>query len=321
MGGSGSGQRRSGRERQGTDETILRDPLFSDYRREIEQGGRSPRTVEAVGKDLTLLAGLAGDALTGGEGFLWERLDRPRALRFVKRLHERGYAPSSIARIISSLRGFFRYLKKKGHMSEDPFRLVTGPRVPRLLPSVLSEGEATILVDFPGKEGDPNHLRDKAILELFYESGVRLSELCGLLWGDYEEGSGALLVHGKGGRDRRVPVVGEARKALAAYRMEREKEDGIAPTSPLFAGKNGRGLSVWQVGRIVGKRSRESGLERKITPHALRHSCATHLLNRDADLREIQTLLGHASLGTTQRYLHSGLDELAKKLSRVREDT
>ena len=320
MGGEGSGQRRSDRERRGKDERILRDPLFSDYRRDLEQGGRSPRTIEAVGKDLSLLAGLAGETLVGGEGFLWERLDRPRALRFVKRLHERGYAPSSIARIISNLRGFFRYLKKKGHVEEDPFRLVSGPRVPRVLPSVLSEGEASALVGFPGASGDPDYLRDKALLELFYESGVRLSELCGLVWGDFEEGSGALLVHGKGGRDRRVPVVGEAMAALAAYRTSREKEGAINSAMPIFAGKGDRGLSVWQVGRIVGRRSREGGLERKVTPHALRHSCATHLLNREADLREIQALLGHASLGTTQRYLHTGLDELAKKLAKVRKD-
>ena len=320
MGGEGSGQRRSDRERQGQDERLLQDPLFSAYRRELEQGGRSPRTVEAVGKDLSLLTGLTGEMLAGGEGFLWERLDRPRALRFVKRLHDRDYAPSSIARIISNLRGFFRYLKKNGHVGEDPFRLVSGPRVPRVLPSVLSEGEASALVNFPDESGDPASLRDKAILELFYESGVRLSELCGLVWGDFEEGSGAILVHGKGGRDRKVPVVGEARAALASYRTSLQKEGVIDSARPIFAGKGGRGLSVWQVGRIVSRRSRDGGLERKVTPHALRHSCATHLLNREADLREIQALLGHASLGTTQRYLHTGLNELAKKLAKVRKD-
>ncbi|MCL5286176.1 MAG: tyrosine-type recombinase/integrase [Nitrospirae bacterium] len=297
------------------------DPLVSSYRQELIQAGRSPRTLSSVEKDLSLLAGLVGEAYWGGEGVLWERLDRPRALRFVKRLLDRGYAPSSIARTLSNLRGFFRYLKKNGHVGEDPFRLVSGPRVPRVLPAVLSEEEAASLVAVPAGEEDPEVRRDRALLELFYESGLRLSELCGLAWGDYEEGSGALLVHGKGGRDRRIPVVGEARAALTAYRTVLEKAGSLLPSSPIFSGKAGRRLSVWQVGRIVRKRSREIGLDRKVTPHALRHSCATHLLNRDADLREIQALLGHASLGTTQRYLHTGLDELAKKLAKVRKDT
>ena len=321
MGGSGSGNRLSDRERRGMEERLSRDPLFISYRREMVQSGRSPRTQAAVEKDLALLAGLLGETFWGGEGFLWERVDRSRALRSVKRLHERGYAPSSIARILSNLRGFFRYLKKSGHVGEDPFRTVSGPRVPRVLPAVLSEEEAASLVAVPGGEEDPPALRDRALLELFYESGLRLSELCGLVWEDFEEGSGSLLVHGKGGRDRRVPVVGEARAAIVRLRRAKEGEGSLLPSSPIFSGKEGRGLSVWQVGRIVKKRSREIGLDRKVTPHALRHSCATHLLNREADLREIQALLGHASLGTTQRYLHTGLDLLAKKLSRIREES
>lgn len=321
MGGSGSGHRRSGRERQGMEERLSRDPLFVSYRRELVQAGRSPRTQAAVEKDLALLAGLLGETFWGQEGFLWERVDRPRALRSVKRLHERGYAPSSIARILSNLRGFFRYLKKTGHVEEDPFRRVSGPRVSRVLPAVLSEEEAASLVAVPVGEEDLSSLRDRALLELFYESGLRLSELCGLVWEDFEEGSGSLLVHGKGGRDRRVPVVGEARAAIVRLRRAKEREGSLLPSSPIFSGKEGRGLSVWQVGRIVKKRSREIGLDRKVTPHALRHSCATHLLNREADLREIQALLGHASLGTTQRYLHTGLDLLAKKLSRIREES
>ena len=320
MGGSGSGERKSDRERREIGPRLIKDPLFSLYRRHLILSGRSPQTLESVDRDLTLFAGLMGAAFRNEEGFFWESLDRPRAVRFVKRLHEREYAPSSIARILSNLRGFYRFLKKNGHMQEDPFRLVRGPKVPRKLPAVLSEEEASTLVSSPSSgPADLVSLRDRAMLELFYESGVRLSELCRMRWEDFQTGNGALLVHGKGGKDRTVPVVGMALASLGRYLKERLEGGRIPAGAPLFADREGGSLSVWQVGRIVRKRARESGLAHRATPHVLRHSCATHLLNREADLREIQALLGHASLGTTQRYLHTGLEELARKLAKARE--
>lgn len=342
MGGSGSGRRRresspgvllkedekaadssSGADRTGGErhERLLRDPLCLAYKKTLVRSGRSPRTVEAALDDLSLLTTLEERLLWGGEGFLWERLDRPRALRFVKRLCDRDYAPSSIARILSGLRGFYGFLIASGHGTEDPFRQISGPRAERKLPPLLSEAEASALVaacDREGRANSPKELRDRAILELFYQTGVRLSELCGLRWEDLDSSLSALLVRGKGGKDRRVPVVGEAREALRALRALSEKT-GAAPSGPLFADLDGGPLSPWQVGRIVKKYAKEAGLPETVTPHALRHSCATHLLDREADLREIQALLGHASLGSTQRYLHTGLGEIARKLAKIRD--
>ncbi|MGC8529594.1 MAG: tyrosine-type recombinase/integrase [Leptospirillia bacterium] len=333
MGGAGSGHRRGGGESAGQSDRsagrqalLLEDPLCQSYRRSLALSGRSLKTIKAAMDDLALLALLEERILRGGESFLWERLDRPWALRFVKRLHDRGYAPSSIARILSSLRGFYGYLKDQGHITDDPFAGISGPRADRPLPPLLTEREAETLVtapsiDLAGKGGDErSSLRDRAILELFYQTGVRLSELCGLLWEDAAPGIVSLRVRGKGGKERRVPVVGEAREALLALR-EFLLRSGTSPTGPLFADRNGGPLSPWQVSRVVKKYAREAGLPKTVSPHALRHSCATHLLDREADLREIQSLLGHASLGSTQRYLHTGLSEIARKLSKIRDET
>ena len=333
MGGAGSGHRRRGGAGAGSADPsarreglLLEDPLCQAYRRSLALSGRSPRTLKAAMDDLALLAALEARLLEGGAGFLWERLDRLRALRFVKRLHDRGYAPSSISRILSSLRGFYGFLQNQGHIAEDPFAGISGPRADRPLPPLLTETEAETLVTAPvrnpaGKGGDEGTgLRDRAILELFYQTGVRLSELCGLLWEDAAPGIASLRVRGKGGKERRVPVVGEALEALLSLR-EFLLQSGAAPTGPLFADGDGGPLSPWQVSRIVKKYAREAGLQKSVSPHALRHSCATHLLDREADLREIQSLLGHASLGSTQRYLHTGLSEIARKLSKIRDET
>lgn len=331
MGGVGSGHRRGGGEgggdrSDGRQSRLLGDPLFQSYRRSLLLSGRSPRTLKAAMDDLALLSTLEERLLAGGEGFLWERLDRPRALRFVKRLHDRGYAPSSISRILSSLRGFYGFLVEQGHAADDPFAGISGPRADRPLPPMLTETEAEALVtapahvEGPASEDGGRSLRDRAILELFYQTGVRLSELCGLLWEDAASGISSLRVRGKGGKERRVPVVGEAREALRALR-ESLSPSGAPLSGPLFADKDGGPLSPWQVSRIVKKYAREAGLSVRVSPHALRHSCATHLLDREADLREIQSLLGHASLGSTQRYLHTGLSEIARKLSKIRDAT
>ena len=265
MGGTGSGHRRRGGEDAGSADRsagrqalLLEDPLCQSYRRSLALSGRSPRTIKAAMDDLGLLAILEERLLGGGEGFFWERLDRPRALRFVKRLHDRGYAPSSIARILSSLRGFYGYLQTQGHIAEDPFAGISGPRADRPLPPLLTETEAETLVTAPandpsGKGGDEGtSLRDRAILELFYQTGVRLSELCGLLWEDAAPGIVSLRVRGKGGKERRVPVVGEVLEALRALREYRLRS-GASPTGPLFADGDGGPLSPWQVSRIVKK--------------------------------------------------------------------
>lgn len=326
MGGSGSGHRLSAGDREAVREILLADPCWIRFRSERLQSGRSLRTAEAAFLDLELLAGTMGDLLVHSCGLLWEKLDRKGATRFVMRLLDRGYAPHSVSRTLSSLRSFFGFLKARALIAEDPFRLVSGPRRTRSLPGFLSEEEATALVTLSGGSDPPGEpeIRDRAILELFYLTGMRLSELAALVWGDLDGEAGSIRVLGKGGKVRRVPLVGEARTALLTYRelrsdASRSGQGGPSSDAPLFSGPTRTPLSVHQIGRVVRKRAALAGLARTVTPHALRHSCATHLLNRDADLREIQALLGHASLGSTQKYLHTGFAELSKKLDRIRE--
>jgi integrase/recombinase XerC len=166
------------------------------------------------------------------------------------------------------------------------------------------------------QEGSWEGRRDRAMLELFYLTGVRLSELAGLIRGDLSQGLDRIRVRGKGNKERIVPLVGLAREFLLDYLPE-GGESSRDPLFPVLPG--GKALSVHQIGRIVRRRVRVSGMgDRGVTPHTFRHSCATHLLDRGMDLRKIQELLGHQSLGTTQKYTHVGLADLRRRYDRIR---
>jgi site-specific recombinase XerD len=172
---------------------------------------------------------------------------------------------------------------------------------------------ATLLESRPGNSWEDR--RDTVMLELFYLTGIRLSELAGLVRGDLSPGMDRIQVRGKGNKERMVPLLGLTRELLRDFLSE---EGG--PGAPLFAvSPGGEALSVHQIGRIVRRRVRLSGLgDRGVTPHTFRHSCATHLLDRGMDLRKIQELLGHQSLGTTQKYTHVGLADLRRRYDRIR---
>jgi len=224
---------------------------------------------------------------------------------YVRTLHGR-VKKASVARKLSSLRSFFAFLVKRGVVKTNPAGLIPGPKLEKYLPTVLSVEEAAALVEAPALTGATGAaVRDLAILELLYSSGIRVSELVGLDLEDVDIPASTVKVLGKGGRER-IAYLGEhARDSLSAYiRASRAGEPGDAP---LFTGRRGGRLSSRTVQRVVKKYAAAGNIDKRPTPHALRHTFATHLLNAGVDLRSIQEMLGHAGLSTTQRYTKVGM--------------
>ena len=220
---------------------------------------------------------------------------------------------SSLARKIAAQRSFFRYLVGEGILPQNPAEMVSTPKQDRPLPIFLPVDEVFALVETP----DISTIwgaRDRAILEVLYSCGIRVSELVGLSDGDADFFLGILKVYGKGGKERIVPIGAKALKALQEYLPQRDRvlarRNLKGSQSPFFINLRGGRLTTRSVARILQKHILKCGLLRKISPHALRHSFATHLLDAGADLRSIQEMLGHVSLSTTQRYTHISMDKL-----------
>jgi integrase/recombinase XerC len=218
---------------------------------------------------------------------------------------------SSIARKLAALKGFFRFLIATGRIEKNPLSQIHSPKQEKPLPNFLSVDDVFRLLSVGRPTGTlPN--RDRAILEVFYSTGIRVSELVGLNWSDVDFQSGIVRVVGKGSKERIVPIGQMALDALGDYSQDLRKKWSLAcrGESPVFLNHRGGRITTRSVARIVEKHLREAGIAVKMGPHGLRHSFATHLLNSGADLRVIQELLGHASLSTTQRYTHLNLDQL-----------
>lgn len=228
----------------------------------------------------------------------------------------RGSAPLSRRTLhnhVSALRTFFLWLRRKGRLAASPLTGITLPKLPKTLPKFLTEQQAAELLAMPqqafeeGLVDEAQCLRDRAALETLYGGGLRVGELCGLTAEAIDFSAGTARVLGKGGKTRVVPVGGAALDALRALA---KAQDGSARGAPLFRGKSGKALSPAAVQRQLKKYLALAGLPTDITPHKLRHSCATHMLDRGADLRLVQEQLGHASLSTTQIYTHVTLARL-----------
>ncbi len=227
---------------------------------------------------------------------------------------------SSLARKIAAQRSFFRYLVGEGILPQNPAEMVSTPKQDRPLPIFLPVDEVFALVETP----DISTIwgtRDRAILEVLYSCGIRVSELVGLSDGDADFFLGILKVYGKGGKERIVPIGAKALKALQEYLPQRDRvlarRNLKGSQSPFFINPRGGRLTTRSVARILQKHILKCGLLRKISPHALRHSFATHLLDAGADLRSIQEMLGHVSLSTTQRYTHISMDKLMEIYDRA----
>ncbi|MCE5233794.1 MAG: tyrosine recombinase XerC [Mizugakiibacter sp.] len=262
----------------------------------------SPHTLSGYRRDLDKLArwmqarGPARfDALT------------PDLLRaFVAAEHRAGLSPKSLQRVLSTCRGLFRFLARGGALAHDPAAGVRAPKVRRKLPQVLDTDEAGALVELPvaGALGP----RDRAMLELFYSSGLRLSELVGLRWGALDLDEGLARVVGKGSKTRIVPV---GRHACAALRALAAAV-AATPDAPVFASRQGTALTPRAVQARLKTLALRQGIAKRIHPHLLRHSCASHLLESSGDLRAVQELLGHADIGTTEIYTHLDFQHLAR---------
>lgn len=211
--------------------------------------------------------------------------------------------PASIARRLSSVRAYYRFLLKKGVLESSPAEDLTLPKLPKKLPRFLVQDEARALMEAAATR--PGTLRDTAILEILYGTGIRVGELAGLKFQDMDLGEAWVRVRGKGNKERVVPLGGKAMAALKAYLQERGTGFG-----PLFLNPQGARLTERSIQRIVKSRALGAGIVKRTTPHTLRHSFATHLLEEGADLRGIQELLGHSSLSTTQKYTQVSVQHL-----------
>lgn len=283
-------------------------PPVADYLAHLEVERRmSAHTLDAYRRDLAALAGWAADQ--GHDDLL--ALDGAAIRAFVAAEHRRGLSPRSLQRRLSGCRSFFQWLLKHGRVAANPAAGVRAPRAPRKLPQVLDVDEAVALVEVPTDA--PLGLRDRALLELFYSSGLRLSELRLLRWRDLDLAQGLVTVLGKGSRQRTVPVGSHACKALAQWHAE----GGVAgqvpgPEAPVFPGRGGAPISARAIQLRLRELARRQGLFKRVHPHLLRHSFASHVLESSGDLRGVQELLGHADIATTQIYTHLDFQHLAK---------
>ena len=216
--------------------------------------------------------------------------------------------PTSISRKLSTLRSFFDYCLKKGAVKTNPAKEVSSPKIPKRIPKFLTVDEVFALIEAPDTASAMGR-RDRAILELLYASGLRVSELVGLKMSELDIKEGMVRVLGKGRKERLVPVGEKACEALRQY-LELRPALVYGDSDAVFINKHGKRISVRSVERMLIKYLKQSGINKSVTPHVLRHTFATHLLNAGADMRGIQELLGHTSLSTTQKYTHIGLEKM-----------
>ncbi len=264
----------------------------------IERQG-SAHTLDAYRRDLAALVGWAQgrDLLT---------LDGNDLRAFVAAEHRRGLSPKSLQRRLSACRSLYRWLLKQGRLQASPADGVRAPKAPRKLPQVLDVDEAVQLVQLPTDA--PLGLRDRALLELFYSSGLRLSEVCTLRWGDLDFDGGLVTVLGKGSKQRIVPVGSHARAALRDW----QRESSGQPDGFVFPGRTGGRISARAIQLRIKQLAQRQGMFKRVHPHLLRHSFASHVLESSGDLRGVQELLGHADIATTQIYTHLDFQHLAK---------
>ena len=278
-----------------TTKRLQRD-LIKEYLTYIQvEKGLSRRTIESYGSDLKRLERWANK--TGGEV---AGLTRPDMRKWIAQLSREGLAPSSVGRAVSAARGFFQFLMRDGHIKHQPTEDLDTPQKFSYLPKFLTEDEIDLLFSTPDvktKEG----IRDRAMLELMYAAGLRVSELCSLKQGDVDVHTGVVVCHGKGSKERRVPIGKSAIHWLQLY--DSVKAGYGEPAYPNAFLDRGKPLTRQFAWATIKKHAAKIGLK-NVSPHTLRHSFATHLLQHGADSRSVQALLGHSDISTTQIYTH-----------------
>lgn len=270
--------------------------------------GSSAHTLSAYRRDL----GEYLDYLDGRQ----LSLDSPDSVRsFLGQLFRKGFARTTMARKISAIRSFCRHLVREGVLKANPCDSIPTPRAPVSNPRFLSLEEITALLD--SAAGDrPIDLRDMAIWEIFYSSGIRVSELAGMNTGDWDPEEQLIRIRGKGSKTRIVPLGERASARLLKYLKASGRWPAARDNAPIFLNRQGGRLSIRGIQKRLEGRLRDCGLDTRISPHVIRHTFATHLLDSGADLRAIQEMLGHESLQTTQRYTHVTLDRLLEVYDR-----
>jgi integrase/recombinase XerD len=270
---------------------------FLNYLR-VEKG-LSDNTIQAYRRDMAKFAAFAGK-----RGLGMAEVRREHVVDFLGSLYRRNLDSRSVARHLVTIRHFFRFSLTEGVIDDDPAANIESPKFRQSLPEFLSVDEVDRLLRQPDAN-DTVGIRDKAMIELMYSTGLRVSELCGLRVSDLQMDPGCLRCIGKGNKERLVPVGHKALEAVQAYLREARKELSRGVTSPyLFLNQKGHKLNRIAFWKILGEYGRKAGLRKALTPHMLRHSFATHLLDRGADLRSVQMMLGHSDISTTQIYTH-----------------
>jgi integrase/recombinase XerC len=281
---------------------MSRQQQFLDYLH--HERGLSPRTRSAYKRDLDEFSKeLARNDIAGPE-----KAGEHDIRRLVARLHRQGLGPRSLQRLLSVIRSYYRWLMREGHAGHNPAAAVKAPKVNRKLPGTLDTDAVSRLLDIRDKS--PLALRDKAIMELFYSSGLRLSELATLRWDQIDPASGLITVTGKGNKTRVVPIGSYAAQALAEWRKVRGNFAGFEEPH-IFVSNRGNPISTRTIQSRIRHWARRQGLPQQVYPHLLRHSFASHMLESSGDLRAVQELLGHADISTTQVYTHLDFQHLA----------
>ena len=286
------------------------DTHFQDYLTMLRvERNLSPRTLEAYQRDLKHYLSFIVDK----DIISLSNISQMHIREYIRSLNEKGLAASSIARIFSSIRSYHKFLSAENYVNENPTLILTSPKAPKKLPHVLMEEEISAIINAV-VETFQFAKRDKAIIEMLYSCGLRVSELCALSLNNLYLNDDMIRIMGKGSKERLLPVGGRAKNFLNDYlihcRPGIQKDKG---SSSVFLSRNGNPLTRAMINNILRKWSQVAGISKSVSPHTLRHSFATHLLEGGADLRFVQALLGHSDISTTQIYTHLTKDFLREE--------
>ncbi len=280
-----------------TKQATIAARAVSDFLRHLREKNSSPHTIKAYAGDLESFAAYCGSRD-------WKRIDHIAIRGFLSQLYERGLSKASVARALAAVRSLYRWLAQEGVVEQNPAKLVATPKLPKKLPRVPTIEEMNSVLDGQMPETAAFPERDRLMLELLYGCGIRNSEMTGINVDDVRISAEAILIRGKGKKERYVPFGESVKSALAAYLPARQAT--LAETrkncAALLINQRGGRLTTRSVGRIVKRIAVAKGLSPDVHPHTLRHAFGTHMLEEGADLRAIQELLGHERLATTQRY-------------------
>lgn len=293
----------------------MREPINSFLNYLVVEKGYSDNTINAYRNDLTALADFAEKELSGqGPDASWKKFTRQNMLSYLLYLKERGYVPTTIARKVAASRSFFNFLVAEGIIKSDPTENMSSPSVGKALPRPIPINQVRLLLEQPAKLSTSEAKRDRAMLELLYASGMRISELVALNMGDVNlEGDYFVRCFGKGRKERIIPLYEQVALTIREYiNKERPKLLRNKKDNALFLNARGERLTRQGFWQKLKEYARSAGLDEKISPHTLRHSFATHMLNGGADLRSVQELLGHANISTTQVYTHLTTEQVRK---------